>query len=966
MCFKVNDIVSGFEVKRVRQVDELQGVLYEMVHVRTKTELIWLDNKEKNKVFSISFKTIPENDTGVFHILEHSVLNGSEKYPVKEPFVDLLKGSMKTYLNAMTFPDKTMYPVSSCNEKDFQNLMCVYLDAVFAPAIYKNPNIFYQEGWHYEMASADEIPAYKGVVFNEMKGAFSSSQNVILSELQSMIFPDNGYRYVSGGDPKHIPDLSYDQFLETHKRFYHPSNAKIYLEGDMDFEKTLEIIADGYLNDSEYHDFIPYLAMQNAMDRCEHKIMYEIPDGDDPSDKTQIAFGKIIGDYTDPKRIFAARILCEYLAGSIEAPVKEQMLKSGLVQELSLMIYDGLMQPYLYGHIYNLTPENKDKVVTLLQDTLAQVIENGLNKDELAAIINQMEFLTKESREPKGLTRAIQAMSAWNYGGDPLTYLVCTETFNSLRRELNGNYFENLYKEMFCDWNHMLSVVAYPSKTVGNENVLREKERLETEKNSWSHEQIEDIVNLNRKLDEWQQSDDSEENKQKIPRLTLDDVERKPEYRYTKEYKQDGITVLYHKNQTGGILYFDLYFDLGAPAEELLPALGFVPNMYTNLPTEHYSIAELKRAIKKDIGALTFDIKAVSRVNDSQKAKLYLVCSCSVMEEKADQAVKLVREVLLYTKWESVENIASVWGQITQYFMQDIIMNGHLYAMRIAESRFSMEAKLNEHIAGVTCFQWLHQMMQNPTENAKIYESKVKPVLIDALCRNRMTLGVTAPKEFDISGFDLSFPMGSHAEGEYELCTGQNAIRSVLQIPAGISYGIQSVNLNESYIPAAGKFYVFSKIVSLEYLWNEVRVRGGAYGSGLKYSRDGSLSFYSFRDPDALRSLDIYGHTAEYIRSFLRQNENIEKFIIGTLADYEGLKSVKQWGQSCDNDYFRGITPEMRQKEKQQIIDCSRDDLLSCCDTLEQLIPGASTYVIGNEDIAVRCAKQSFWKEMLL
>lgn len=471
---KQGEKLHGFMVRSVKELPEQKAILYQLEYVKNGAELLWLDNGEKNKLFSIAFKTLPSDDTGVFHILEHSVLCGSKKYPVKEPFLDLLKGSMKTFLNAFTFPDKTMYPVSSRNETDFLNLMQVYLDAVFCPAIYENESIFHQEGWHYELEDAGADPIYKGVVFNEMKGAFSSVDTKLETEMNRLLFPDTCYRFVSGGDPKKIPSLTYEQFLKAHSEYYHPSNAKIYLDGNVPLDRVLTILDEEYLSKYEKSDAKHEIAMQQPLAHAEAIEYYEIGEEEDTDEKAQIAFGKLVCDFSDRKKLMALMVLSSYLTGSNEAPLKQAILQNGLGQDVSLLVMDGIAQPYSLLRICNTEYESRNEIKRIVRETAEKLLTDGLNPEELNAAIDELEFQTREGEEPKGLIRNINILNSWLYNGDVELYLLNDELFQFLRDAVNTDYYEKLLACILLDSEHTAELYLLPSKTKGAEDFQAE------------------------------------------------------------------------------------------------------------------------------------------------------------------------------------------------------------------------------------------------------------------------------------------------------------------------------------------------------------------------------------------------------------------------------------------------------------------------------------------------------------
>lgn len=958
MKMNEGDRLHGFLVERVREITELEGTLYEMKHQKSGAELVWLSNGEENKLFSVAFKTIPTDDTGVFHILEHSVLCGSEKYTVKEPFVELLKGSLQTFLNAMTFPDKTVYPVASRDEKDFQNLMKVYLDAVFAPAIYQNPNIFYQEGWHYELTDENAVPEYKGVVFNEMKGAFSSVDQLLMSGLKSMLFPDNCYGKESGGNPTYIPDLSYEQFLDAHRKYYAPSNARIYLDGNLDIETALEIMDTQYLDKLSKSASDPTIALQEPVCAQEKKGYYEIADSEDETNKTQMAFGSLIGTWKDRKRILATQILGDYLAGSNDAPLKKKLLSSGLLQDMYIQVFDGIQQPFVFTQIRNMNYEKKEQIQQLIKKTLEEIIEQGLDNEELEAIMNQTEFQMRESSEPKGLNRNFNALNAWMFGGDPLTYMTVNEVFCDLREELGKDYFVKILKEVFLEEAYTATYLAVPSKNIGKEKREKEHTKLTEQKERWSKEELNQVIELNRELNQWQQTTDQEYDIATLPKLNLSDVNENAEQRITNQSQWNGVTILTHPSKVNGIIYLNMYFNVGNIPEEMLPELGLLPNLLGNLPTENYSVAKLQQAIKRDIGMMNFDVKTYSVPGKTKECKVMLWAGCSVVEEKLVSAQKLLVEILLHTDWQAVDKIQEILTQCDQMFQQSLIMNGHSYAMKRAASKFSAESYVKEQMEGYSCYQWLHKILSNEENKVQDYAVRMDKLLKQTIDQSNMFLSVTATEKIvNLNDWIQMFPEGKAQEQCWTRLpkdVDKNRKEAIV-IPAGISYAVMGLNLNSLGQEYTGEWRVVAKLLSLSYLWNEVRVQGGAYGAGFTVSETGNAFYYSYRDPNVFRSLNIYREAADYLREFCESKEELDKYIIGSIADLEPLLSTREWAISCDNDYFRGITMENRSEEKSRMLHSTKERLLQFCETLEKIAQNGGICVIGHEQAIADC-----------
>ncbi|MBQ6089277.1 MAG: insulinase family protein, partial [Firmicutes bacterium] len=524
---KVNDIIHGFKVTRVRESEELKGTLYEMEHIKTGAQLAWLDNGCENKLFSATFKTLPWDNTGVFHIMEHSVLAGSENYPVKEPFLDLIKSSMNTFLNAMTFPDKTMYPVSSKNEQDFINLVGIYLDAVFRPAIYTNDSIFRQEGWHYEVE--DEEPSYNGVVFNEMKGAYASVDTQIEDELQKALYPDSIYGFISGGDPAEIPNLTYEYFLRAHSEFYSPSNCRIWLDGDVPFDRVMTIIDEEYLSTFERDDRTHEIAMQAPVESVDTVRFYEIGKDDDEEKKSHLVLGKVFSDWENRKRNIAYTLMSIYLAGDNESPLKRAILEKGLAQDVEFAIMDGIAQPFYVIVFRNMEPSDKEEILKVYRSTLEKILAEGVDKDALTGCINRFEFSLRETGEPQGLHRVINAMNSWLYGGDPLLYLESNDLVHELREGLEGSLYTDVIRELL-DNTGLVTITMLPSKTKGDEDAEKEYERVTKEYSSFSEDELKEIEEINERMRNWQTTPDSPEAVATLPVLELSDVSPEPQW----------------------------------------------------------------------------------------------------------------------------------------------------------------------------------------------------------------------------------------------------------------------------------------------------------------------------------------------------------------------------------------------------------------------------------------------------
>lgn len=932
--------LHGFSITDTRKIGDAEFIM--MYHEKTGARLAWLNNKEENKLFSISFKTVPEDDTGVFHILEHSVLGGSEHYPVKEPFLYMLKSSMNTFLNAMTFPDKTMFPISSRNNADFMNLTKVYLDAVFKPEIYTNPNIFYQEGHHIEYRAEGDIPAYKGVVFNEMKGVISSVHERIESKLMEMLFPESCYRFEYGGLPSAVPNLTYQQFIDTHKRFYHPANSYIWLDGDIDIESVLELI-DSYLSEYDKNDWLPEIPLQIPVSSDETEY-YEIAPDESEEKQTHLSVGKILASWHEREKVTAYSVLCEALAGSNDSPLKRAFLDTGLCLDVELSLSDGISQPFGILRINNIDTDDKDKILSALKDIVSDIVTNGIGHEILSASINRSEFNFRESEEPQGLTRCIDAMSSWLYGGDPLLYIDCESVFAGLREKIDTGYFENLLSEWLLDENGRAVLCMIPSKTYGEEQKNQEQKRLDNELANMSADEKSELIRLNSILDKWQKNPDSAEDIAKIPVLPLSEVSENPIDYKTEESSLNGVTILNHPAKNKGIISLNLWFDVSDFSRSELETLSLIDRLISELPTKKYSGAELTQQVVGVLGSLSTDISAFSKPDSPEKCKVYFSVKSRFLARNCNDAQALIAEILTSTIYDNAEIISEIINQDKEELRQDIITDGHRFAMRRARSTMSAESAVNELINGFESYSFIREI-----DNNRIRESIADIIKLAerVFCKARLTASITAIEPVSIEALINALPDGEEMQSAEltlsEISVESSQIQGII-IPSGVSYS--SAVLAERTCDKA-LWDVLSTIMTYEYLWNEVRVKGGAYGTGSGTNVLGETAFYSFRDPSPDASLDIYAQSAGFLSEYCSEKPDITQYIISTIARGEPLISDGEYGTTADIFHFRGIDFEERKNIRRRILSMTYSDLLSAVPYLENQ---GSCCIIGSKE----------------
>ena len=945
MFDQIGESLHGFTVTRIRESRELGGRMVEAVYEKTGTELVWVDNGLENKLFCAAFKTLPENSTGVFHILEHSVLCGSAKYPVHEPFVELLKSSMQTFLNAMTYPDKTMYPVSSRNTRDFLNLTEVYLDAVFAPRILTDPNIFYQEGWHIEQDENGTL-TYKGVVFNEMKGAMSSVESVSDYKLMEMLFPDTPYGYNSGGDPTVIPTLSYEEFCETYRRFYHPSNARIFLDGAVPLEETLALL-DEYLRRFEQSDALPEIRMQRPVSD-EQTFTYDLAKDEPLENKGVLTLGKLLCTWEERVKHYACRVIKDALAGSNEAPLKRAILSAGLAQEMDVAIEPDVAQPYLEIQLKNTADGREGEILPLIRKTVAELLEKGLDRNALEASANRFEFRFLEKDEPQGLIRCTNCMLSWLYGGDPMQYLEYKADFAEIRRMIADGTCDQLAREMFLDEEGTVILHAVPSYTRGDELRQEEADRLAKIRETWTEADLAANAALNQSLQTWQQTPETPEQLATLPELALSDVSDQPSLTETELSECEGVTVLYHPAACSGIVHISLYFRLTDRSPEELSLINYATEWFGKLPTAKHSALELQQAVKNTIGALAFAADVSDTLDDPEHCTPMLSVHCSVLEEKMQDAFALILEIMQETDFSQKDRIRELVLQADERAKQAGIMAGHALGISVVMSRYSAKAAVSDALGGYTCIRRLHQLAKQFDSEFDQFAALIRQTAVQTFCRARLTASVTAADPTDISALIAALPEGTKVpeKAAFSLALPEKA---GYPVPAQIGFAVQGYTLSRSEIDYVPAMNVAAKVISLSYLWNTVRVQGGAYGAGTAISRNGNLFTYSFRDPTPAATLDINRGISDFLRGFCESEEPLDKYIISRVSDGDPLRSPREEGAFADALWLSGDTREALIRHRRGMLAVTKEDLLGACAAWDAMADKGAVCIVGSE-----------------
>lgn len=1009
------EYMNQFIQKRKLNIEEHHGILYEYEHVPSGARLLWMSTADNNKLFSVTFKTVPQDNTGVFHILEHSVLCGSEKYPVKDPSMELEKGSVNTFLNAMTFADHTTYPVSSRNEKDFFNLMSVYLDAVFRPKIYENPGIFYQEGWHYEFSSPGdkEFPAnysmtVNGVVYNEMKGVEASVDSRLQAELMRLLYPDTCYQYRFGGHSSEIPTLKYEDFLQKHRQFYRPDHAIFYLEGDLDIEKVF-IEIEKYLSvDVMNHNckevaelngaadckvkkrHIPEIDMQPPISPSHSTIQYPIASDEPIAEHTQMMFGKRIGSFTDREKNFAALMLSDYLTGSLESPLCQCVLENQLGQDVAMIIEDTIKQPYMYIQITNTEPENAPKLLDLFSGLAEELVQDPDFHRELDDIITNFEFKSREQEEPRALQHNMDVLSSYLYGGAPEANLFTRDLFRSLREKLNTDFFDKILAELL-DGDTFSVVVAEPSYTKEAEDREKERQIMAEIQAKLSPDQLQQILQANHRMEQWQKEPDSEEARKMIPSLSLADLNRQPFEKPTMELEHEGVRVYYHPAAISDMAYVNIYFPVAAKYQNRLEELSLMGNLLLDLPTEKYDPMTLYQEIVGKLGEFSVEFISTADASDAKTSQTYMVARFCYLKEKAREAVELVAEALIRTQYEEEELISSILNQVLDGFRNEFIESGNVLGTRKAASSWSSRSAATELLEGDACYQNLKKLCDGGQERMDAFLQLMRESAADIFTRDQMIVGVTMPEvadfekdsvadgsiekrsakavaklqdvkrakpaseqdlclhaaltEYGITDLIHAFPQGRHKEIDMHIVLPRNDEK--FPIPSTVSYASASLNLNELGIHYTPAWSLASTILSLEYLWNTIRVQGGAYGTGIRTDIMGNVSFYTYRDPDAEKSIRQFQKCGAFLKEFLASGESLDRYIISCLSGLDPLLSPKDMGIAAEIEYLNGISYEYLCKMYQEILNLKPEDLWKVAEEFEQIADKFTVCIVG-------------------
>ena len=947
---KPGEILHGFKLVYSQPMPDLKATLHRFTYWKNGADVIWLERDDVNKTFGIAFRTVPSDHTGIFHILEHSVLNGSEKYPLREPFVDLLKSSLATFINAFTFPDKTMYPFSSRNDKDFLNLMDVYMDAVLHPLSLRDPHSFRQEGWHYELDNPDGELTINGVVFNEMKGAYTSPDSLIRDYLDRQLFPDTCYGWDSGGDPDHIPELTYEDYLANHRRFYHPSNSYIWLDGSIDTDAVFAKL-DSFLQDYDRINPDSDIALQAPITPAEKTEFYPVGPEDDKGSKAIIGMGWVYGTYADTLKNLAVSALTEVLAGSNDAPLTSALLEAGLCEDVSLERSDSTKQMYVDLVLKNCDPAKKDEIRALVYETLRKQADEGIDRKRLAGVLSRMEFVNREKdygRFPRGLAYGIESFTTWLYGGDPADALSIESLFAPLAEMAENGGFEQLIREVFLDSRHHGDVIMLPSATIAEEKREAEKKRLAGIKAGWTAEQVQQVIDDFRVLREKQGRADTPEQQAKLPRLTLEDLpaQRTPAPNTVSEI--DGTVLLHQDVDTAGISYLTLYFSLAdMPAEEL-SRISILAHLMGDVATENYDVAALHAETNEKLGRLNI----FPQIHAGwKKAESFVTVNVAVLENRKPDAVRLLDEILNRSVFTDEAYILNMIRQDRINTEQGIMMSGNSYAARHASAALSPAGAMNEAMLGIGFTRVLQKTEKEFGRDTLAWMADLAKRIFT---RGRVTVSVTGElDEAWVRQVLAVLPAGE--KGETAVYTPAERRADGFTIPSEIGFAARAAALQPENRGAA---LVAANFLTLDYLWNTIRVKGGAYGTNFRISETGNMEITSYRDPNAAQSLDSFCETGRVLREFCDSDNPLTQYIVSTIGGIDPLRTPRSVSNEAAWMYFTGTTEEDCNREWNQVLHTTKDELRELSDAIGKACDESVVCVVGGKTALDACGSK--------
>ena len=951
--------LGKYEIIMHKQIEEVNSDAWLLKHKKTGARVVLLSNDDENKVFNIAFRTPVTDDTGVPHIIEHTVLCGSEKYPLKDPFMELAKGSLNTFLNAMTYPDKTMYPVASYNEQDFKNLMSVYMDAVFHPNIYKEEKIFKQEGWHYELSSKEADLIYNGIVYNEMKGVYSSVDGVIDRVSLQSLFPDTGYSHESGGDPEAIPSLSYEEYLDFHRKYYHPTNSYIYLYGNMDMVERLEWMDREYLGKYSMQPVASEIKIQKPFDRTRYvKKTYSITENESVEDNSVLVANYVIGRSDDAQLNIAFQVLEYALMEMPGAPLKQALIDAGIGKDVYGQYEDAICQP-VYSIVAKFANENNQECfVQTINETLKKIVREGIDKEALTAGLNSLEFKTKEAdfgRYPKGLMFGLQLMSSWLYDDNqPFVLLETNQIFEELKKQIGTDYFERLVQKYFIDNSHQAVVTLVPEIGLTQKNEIKLAEKLAAKKAELSEEEIEKLIRETKELKEYQDEPSSKEDLEKIPLLKISDIGKEPRPFIREVEEKDGITLVYNELFTNGIGYVDLVFDCSDLPQKYHKYIGLLKHILSYMDTEKHSYMELNTDIDSNLGGFAFDTGIYIR----QKS-LELIFTTEVhakmLYEKIEKAFSLIEEVVLKTDLQDEKRLKEILEELKSRLQASIMSSGDSAALMRAMSYYSKAYYMKEQTTGICFYEFIKDTLDHFDERKDELKQGIKDVIRYAFCTKKMYINYAGNRQSYEKVKQLAVDLKSklyNTRQDHDAWEFVPDRKNEAFVTSGqIQFVVRTGNYNDKGENSSfnGSLFVLKNIMKNQYLWNNIRVLGGAYGCNCLFSRSGDVIFTSYRDPNLSDTNETYKKAADFIEKFSADEREMRKYIIGAISVLDTPLGASDRSGREFSLFLSETDYETLQEERTKLLNTTQEDIRELAPLIRKAMEQENICVIGSQ-----------------
>ncbi len=949
--------LEAYELIEKREIEDIHSLSYVLRHKKSGAKIALLSNEDKNKVFYIGFRTPPKDSTGVAHILEHSVLCGSKKFPLKDPFIELAKGSLNTFLNAMTYPDKTIYPVASCNDKDFQNLMHVYLDAVFYPNIYKEDKIFRQEGWHYEMENVEDDLKINGVVYNEMKGVYSSPDDVVERKIMDSLFPNHTYGIESGGDPDVIPSLSYEEFLDFHRKYYHPCNSYIYLYGDMDMAEKLDFIDKEYLSSFEQIEVDSVIPKAPVFDKMQEVTSeYSVMSEEEMKDAAYLSFAVNVAERGNKEHYMAFPILDYAICSSQGAPIKKALIEKGIGDDVYSTLEMGISQPYFAIIAKNTSEDKKEVFLNTIRDVVKDLVENGIDKKALLAGLNVFEFQYREAdfgSYPKGLAYGLDMLDSWLYDDKKVfDFIEANDIYKKLREEIDNGYFEKLLKESILENTNASMIIVSPKLNMNEEKEEALAKKLEEYKNSLSKEALENIVFETKALKEYQEKEEPKEVLETIPLLKREDIGKETLKLKNELKKTKGADILMHDIETNGIAYMRFMFDISDVAEDKLVYVGLMKNLIGLMDTKNYTYGELYNEIHIRTGGIGVLTNFFPNYERKEDYKLTLDVKSKVLFGKLQPAYEIMEEMILRTNFRDKKRLKELLLEMKAKTQSSFVSAGHSLAAGRALSYVSVANKISEQLKGLEQYRFLEELIEK-------FDERIDDVIwtMEELCRQifvkeRLLVDYTGTME----GYQevenicqmLYDVLPSKKEGKGTLISPNcEVLNEAFKTSGQVQFVCRAGNFAKKGLVYTGALKVLRVMMGYDYLWNNVRVKGGAYGCMCSFMRNGDSFFVSYRDPNLKKTVEIYENISEYLRNYEADERTITQYIIGTVSDLDSPLTPSAYGAYSLNAYLSKVTEDMLQKDRDEVLNVTEEDIRKLADYVDAIMEDNCICVVG-------------------